>query len=228
MTDLGLHFRSEDTSSHGSSYWLEALASHLDAAARRFSAAALLLLGETVRQLPAQLHHRLVREEVQTIQSCTEPLIFSEGNTRAYTWKCMIRVKYFEQQTTLCSESHPPCVCWNSCCSLKQTDVQNSCMWTGKSASAKYLEGCNNFWNALKEERRKEVFSASITYESGRNALIQQCKSHLEETLHVVMDTVNARVIINKAEGCNKTVDRHHSKQQHHTSLTYCSLKRQL
>lgn len=29
-------------------------------------------------QLPAELHYRLVRKEVQTVQGCTEPLIFSE------------------------------------------------------------------------------------------------------------------------------------------------------
>ena len=40
---------------------------------------ALLILRETVRQLSAHLHHWLVREEVQTVQSCTEPLILPAG-----------------------------------------------------------------------------------------------------------------------------------------------------
>lgn len=41
--------------------------------------AALLILQEAVRQLSAQLHHWLIREEVQTVQSCAEPLIVPEG-----------------------------------------------------------------------------------------------------------------------------------------------------
>lgn len=54
------------------------LASFLDAETSWFWVTALIILRETMRQLPAQLHYRLVRQEVQTVQSCTEPLIFPE------------------------------------------------------------------------------------------------------------------------------------------------------
>lgn len=58
---------------------IQALASILWAATGWYLLAALLILQETVRQLSAQLHHWLIREEVQTVQSCEEPLIVPEG-----------------------------------------------------------------------------------------------------------------------------------------------------
>lgn len=58
------------------------LASFLDAETSWFWVTALIILRETMRQLPAELHYRLVRQEVQTVQSCTEPLIFPEKMRR--------------------------------------------------------------------------------------------------------------------------------------------------
>lgn len=58
---------------------IQALASILCAAVSWYLLAALLILQETVRQLSAQLHHWLIREEVHTVQSCEEPLIVTEG-----------------------------------------------------------------------------------------------------------------------------------------------------
>lgn len=43
---------------------------------------AVLIWRETVRQLPAQFHHWLIRQEVQTVQSCNEPLVLPEGQGR--------------------------------------------------------------------------------------------------------------------------------------------------
>lgn len=40
---------------------------------------AVLVLLETVRQLPAEIHHQLVGQEVQAVQSCAEPLVLPRG-----------------------------------------------------------------------------------------------------------------------------------------------------
>lgn len=56
-----------------------ALTSILSTTATSHEITATLILREEVGQLPAHLHHWLVRQEIQTVESCTEPLIFPEG-----------------------------------------------------------------------------------------------------------------------------------------------------